>query len=158
MGNVAPTVLLALLGFVLLLVAYCAYQLRQIALARMAATYAADNVLANCEELTAALKRLEQAMDFVGVANLPRDGFPQHIEASWEDIGEHGRFLTDLGGMSIEMREQLRIEVRNALDAPMPTVPRAGSAFDVLYDLDRRLTDIEERKDDELVLEYRKAG
>jgi len=74
-----------------------------------------------------ALNKLHQAVDAVGVANVVRDGFPQHIEATWEDVGARGRFLTDLGGMSLDMKQEMMREFYKALNKPMPCTPAAGS-------------------------------
>lgn len=72
--------------------------------------------------------------------DLSPTGYPKHIEATWEDIGAHGRFLTDLGGMSIKMREQQQREFQKALDTPLVTEPAAGSIADIMVDLDKFLT------------------
>ena len=97
---------------------------------------------------------LEKSVNQMGVTNL-RDGFPEHIEAAWEDIGAHGRFLTDLGGMSIKMREQLVQDFFKALHKPISSTPPAGSIADILIDVDRDLTRRELQKDDKLVLVQR---
>ena len=97
---------------------------------------------------------LEKSVNQLGVTNL-RDGFPEHIEAAWEDIGAHGRFLTDLGGMSIKMREQLVQDFFKALHKPISSTPPAGSIADILIDVDRDLTRRELQKDDKLVLVQR---
>ena len=117
-----------------------------------------DEISDTHERLTDALTRLEQAVDVMGVANLPRDGFPQHMEAAWEDIGAKGRFLTDLGGMSIEMRLQMMHEFYNALNKTMPCTPAAGSFNDVMADLDAWLTLQAKQKDDEFVMVRKKKG
>jgi hypothetical protein len=88
------------------------------------------------------LMRLRRDVDTLTVTNMPREGLPQHIEAAWEDIGDRGRFLTDLGGMSVGMREQMFEEFVNALNKPIKTVPAAGSVNDILTDLDKHLTDL----------------
>ena len=108
--------------------------------------------------IATALLKLEQAIDVIGVTNLPRDGFPQQMEACWEDVGAKGRFLTDLGGMSIKMRQQMLAEFYAALNKPMPNTPAAGSFNDVMADLDEWLTKQTEDKDDELVIVKRKVG
>ena len=97
---------------------------------------------------------LEKSVNQLGVTNL-RDGFPEHIEAAWEDVGAHGRFLTDLGGMSIKMREQLVQDFFKALHKPISSTPPAGSIADILIDVDRDLTRRELQKDDKLVLVQR---
>ena len=104
------------------------------------------------KRLTIGLIKLEQAVDVMGVTNMPRDGFPQQMEACWEDVGARGRFLTDLGGMSIKMREQMYEQFLKALNKPMPGTPAAGSFNDVMTDLDEWLTKQEQEKDDHFVL------
>lgn len=86
-------------------------------------------------------RETQQQIDVLTVTNLPRDGYPEHMEAAWEDIGARGRFLTDLGGMSVGMKEQMYEEFLKALNKPIPTIPAAGSINDILCDLDRWLTD-----------------
>ena len=83
---------------------------------------------------------IKKIVDVMSVANMPTAGFPSHMEAAWEDIGAKGRFLTDLGGMSVDMREQQRVEFNKALNTPMITEPAAGSINDILADLDAWLT------------------
>ena len=85
------------------------------------------------------LYRLKREIAFMVVTGLPREGFPDHIEASWEDVGAHGRFLTDLGGMSIKMREQMYEEFRKALSKPILGTPAAGSINDIIADMDQWL-------------------
>ena len=102
--------------------------------------------------LTNAMLKLERSTDIMGVTNMPRDGFPQQMEACWEDVGARGRFLTDLGGMSIKMREQMCNEFYSALNKPMPTTPAAGSFFDVMVDHDEWLTKQVQQQDDEMVI------
>jgi hypothetical protein len=92
------------------------------------------------------LVRIRRSIDVMSVTNMPRDGLPEHMEASWEDIGAHGRWLNDLGGMSIAMREQMFDEFCKALDRPMRGVPQAGSMRDVLTDMDAWLTALEIEK------------
>jgi hypothetical protein len=92
------------------------------------------------------LLRLKREVDILTVTNLPRDGYPEHMESAWEDIGDRGRFLTDLGGMSVGMREQLFDEFMKALNRPIRTVPAAGSLNDILCDLDELLTEIKLEK------------
>jgi len=70
----------------------------------------------------------------------PLTGYPAHIEATWEDVGARGRFLTDLGGMSIGMAEQQQRIFEQALNKPLTTEPAAGSIADVMSDLDAWLT------------------
>jgi len=117
-----------------------------------------DDVCLSHDSIATALLKLEQTIDVIGVTNLPRDGFPQQMEACWEDVGAKGRFLTDLGGMSIKMRQQMLSEFYAALDKPMPCTPAAGSFNDVMNDLDAWLTKQTEDKDDELVIVKRKVG
>ena len=83
---------------------------------------------------------IKQIVDKMSVANMPTAGFPGHMEAAWEDIGARGKFLTDLGGMSIDMREQMFNEFIKALNQPLVTEPAAGSIADILADLDAWLT------------------
>ena len=102
------------------------------------------------------LHKLEQAIDVVSVSNLPHNGFPTHIEAAWEDVGEHGRFLTDLGGMSVAMREQIYHVFLKALNTPITTtMPAAGSPLDILSDMDEWMTREYKEKDKPLVLVQR---
>ena len=84
--------------------------------------------------------KVRRELEWTNATNRPRDGFPEHMEASWEDIGEHGRFLDDLGGMSVAMREQMFEEFVKALNKPITGTPKAGSIADVIHDLDRWLT------------------
>jgi hypothetical protein len=86
------------------------------------------------------LAKIRRDIDVLSVSNRPREGLPQHMEAAWEDIGAHGRWLTDLGGMSIKMREQMFEEFCKALNEPMLGISRAGSMRDVLTDMDEWLT------------------
>jgi len=86
------------------------------------------------------LADLRRDTALISISNIPREGLPQHIEAAWEDIGDRGRFLTDLGGMSIAMREQMLEEFCTALNKPILGTPAAGSPNDVLADLDEWLT------------------
>jgi len=97
------------------------------------------------------LVKIHKGIDVLGVTNIPRDGLPQNIEAAWEDIGDHGRMLTDLGGMSAGMREQLFDEFCKALTKPIKGVQVAGSLADVLSDMDAYLTKmkVEETRDTE---------
>jgi len=111
-----------------------------------------DDVRVCYDRIATALLKLEQTIDVMGVTNLPRDGLPEQMEACWEDVGAKGRFLTDLGGMSIRMREQMLAEFYAALNKPMPTTPAAGSFNDVLTDLDEWLTKQTTEKDDQFVL------
>jgi len=104
------------------------------------------------KRLTIGLVKLENAVDIMGVTNMPRDGFPQQMEACWEDVGKRGRFLTDLGGMSIKMREQMYEEFIKALNKPMPGTPAAGSFNDVMVDLDEWLTRQQHEKHDRFYL------
>ena len=90
--------------------------------------------------LSRQLKQLQQDVEVLIVASIPEVGFPAHIEACWEDVGAHGRFLTDLGGMSIKMRDQMFDEFVKALGKPILGAPAAGSVHDVMSDLDRWLT------------------
>ena len=96
--------------------------------------------------LTVTASRLKREIEWSNVTNTPRDGFPEHMEACWEDVGAKGRFLTDLGGMSIKMREQMLELILEANNKPIPTEPAAGSYNDVMADLDRWLTEHEDRK------------
>ena len=109
------------------------------------------------KQLVKGVDRLEKSTDLVGVTGI-KQGFPEHIEAAWEDVGAHGRFLTDLGGMSIKMREQLRHEVTKILYTPLTATPPAGSIADIMLDIDRELTRLEKTKDDVLVLVQTKSG
>ena len=102
-------------------------------------------------ELVDGIIKLEKATDFLGITGV-KEGFPRHMEAAWEDVGAHGRFLTDLGGMSIKMREQLVQDFFKALHKPISSTPPAGSIADILIDVDRDLTRRELQKDDKLVL------
>ena len=86
------------------------------------------------------LARLLREVEFMAVAGMPSPGYPDHIEACWEDIGAHGRWLTELGGMSIKMREQQYEEFIKALNTPLTGSPAAGSPADILMDLDRYMT------------------
>lgn len=106
--------------------------------------------------LTQGLIKLERAVDCMGVSNMPRDGFPQQMEACWEDVGARGRFLTDLGGMSIKMREQQSQEFFKALNKPILCTPAAGSMMDILLDLDEYLTQQIIEQEDEWVLVRKK--
>ena len=90
--------------------------------------------------LLADLNDIKRELQWSNATNTPRDGFPEHMEACWEDIGEHGRFLSDLGGMSVAMREQMFEEFVKALNKPITGAPKAGSIADVIHDLDRWLT------------------
>ena len=103
-----------------------------------------DEIRGIHKRLTIGLVKLEQAVDIMGVANMPRDGFPQQMEACWEDVGARGRFLTDLGGMSIKMREQMLEQFIKALNTPMANTPAAGSYNDVMLGVDEWLTQQEE--------------
>ena len=101
-------------------------------------------------------RRIERAIEAIVVTNMPRDGFPAHIEAAWEDVGEHGRFLTDLGGMSVAMREQIYHVFLKALNTPITTtMPAAGSPLDILSDMDEWMTREYKEKDKPLVLVQR---
>ena len=108
------------------------------------ATLRADQVMSSLAEAQADLVRniieIKQIVDKMSVTNMPTEGFPSHMEAAWEDIGARGRFLTDLGGMSIDMREQMFNEFIKALNQPLVTEPAAGSIADILADLDAWLT------------------
>ena len=86
------------------------------------------------------LARLLREVEFMAVAGMPSPGYPDHIEACWEDIGAHGRWLTDLGGMSETMKEQQYEEFIKALNTPLKGSPAAGSPADILMDLDRYMT------------------
>ena len=108
-------------------------------------------------KLVKGISRLEKATDLVGITGI-KEGFPEHIEAAWEDVGARGRFLTDLGGMSVKMREQLREEVTKILYKPLTATPPAGSIADIMLDIDRELTRLENDKDDVLVLVKTKPG
>ena len=116
-----------------------------------------DSVATTHEQLAKALLRLERAVDIMGVTNMPRDGFPQQMEACWEDVGAKGRFLTDLGGMSVKMREQMFEQFLKALNKPMSGVPAAGSINDVITDLDEWLTKQVIEQHDEMVVVRRKT-
>ena len=93
------------------------------------------------------MTKLKRELDWLTVNSQPRitgcspEGYPEFIEASWEDIGAHGRWLTDLGGMSIKMREQQFEEFRRALNKPITGAPAAGSVNDIMMDLDKWLTE-----------------
>ena len=108
-------------------------------------------------DLILGIIKLEKATDLVGITGV-KEGFPRHIEAAWEDIGARGRFLTDLGGMSFKMREQLRYEVTKILYTPLTATPPAGSIADIMLDINRELTHLETHKDDVLVLVKTKSG
>ena len=71
---------------------------------------------------------------------------PQDIECAWEDVGDHGRFLTDLGGMSVKMREQVFEEFCKALNRQITGVPAAGSVNDVMSGMDELLTELQKDK------------
>lgn len=90
--------------------------------------------------LTVSVSKLKREVEWTNVHNTPRAGFPEHMEASWEDVGAHGRYLTDLGGMSIKMREQMLEEFIKALNTPMLNTPAAGSYMDVMLGIDEWLT------------------
>ncbi|KKK48550.1 hypothetical protein LCGC14_3144010 [marine sediment metagenome] len=108
--------------------------------------------------LTVTTNRLRREIEWSNVTNTPRDGFPQQMEACWEDVGKRGRFLTDLGGMSIKMREQMLELILEANNKPIPAEPAAGSYNDVLADLDRWLTMQEQEKDDHFMLVRKHEG
>ena len=86
------------------------------------------------------LNKLRREVEFMAVTGMPSPGYPDHIEACWEDIGAHGRWLTDLGGMSETMKEQQYEEFIKALNTPLKGSPAAGSPADILMDLDRYMT------------------
>ncbi len=94
---------------------------------------ASKNISSSVDEATL-------AVDKMGNSIQPLTGYPAHIEATWEDVGARGRFLTDLGGMSVDMRQQQRDEFNKALNTPLITEPAAGSIADVIADLDAWLT------------------
>ena len=103
------------------------------------------------QRLTDGLEEFDKTINMMAVSNLPIDGFPVQVEACWEDVGARGRFLTDLGGMSVKMREQMCDEFYSALNKPMPTTPAAGSFFDVMVDHDEWLTKQIKQQDEEIV-------
>ena len=115
-----------------------------------------DGMATTHERLTDALLNLERAVDVMGVTNIPREGMPEAIEACWEDVGIKGRFLTDLGGMSIKFQEQMLEAFYEALNKPMPATPAAGSYCDVMVGLDEFLTEHAKDGEGELVLVRRK--
>lgn len=87
------------------------------------------------------LKQLQHDLNVLIVTNMPRDSVSESFETAWEDIGSKGRYLTDLGGMSIKMREQMYEQFIKALNTPITGAPAAGSVHDVMSDLDRWLTE-----------------
>ncbi len=91
-------------------------------------------------EFARSVNKMQGAVDEMGNSIQPLTGYPAHIEATWEDVGARGRFLTDLGGMSIDMLEQQREEFNKALNTPLLTEPAAGSIADIMVDLDAWLT------------------
>ncbi len=90
--------------------------------------------------LATSVEGLIRAIDEMGNSIQPLTGYPAHIEATWEDVGARGRFLTDLGGMSVDMRQQQQDEFNRALNTPLTTEPAAGSIADIIVDLDAWLT------------------
>ncbi|KKK87898.1 hypothetical protein LCGC14_2748600 [marine sediment metagenome] len=104
------------------------------------------------KRLVVGLAEFDKTMNTVIVSSLPRDGFPHQVEACWEDVGARGRFLTDLGGMSEAMKDEMFAEFIKALDKPIPTTPAAGSFNDIMLDLDAWLTKQYLQEDDEFVL------
>ena len=110
------------------------------------------------KRLTVALTEFEETLQIMMVSSLPREGFPHQVEACWEDVGARGRFLTDLGGMSIGMREELFEEFMKALNKPISTTPAAGSVNDIRLGIDEYLTEQYKHKDDEFVVVRRNNG
>ena len=98
------------------------------------------DVSKDVEEATRAVSVATRAVGKMGNSIQPLTGYPAHIEASWEDVGARGRFLTDLGGMSVDMRQQQQDEFNRALNTPLITEPAAGSIADIMVDLDAWLT------------------
>ena len=92
------------------------------------------------KEATRAVSVATRAVGEMGNSIQPLTGYPAHIEATWEDVGARGRFLTDLGGMSVDMRQQQCDEFNKALNTPLITEPAAGSIADIMADLDAWLT------------------
>ncbi len=107
------------------------------------------------QRLILGLNEFDKTLNTVIVSSLPREGFPHQVEACWEDVGAHGRFLTDLGGMSIHFQEQMFKEFIKALDKPIPGTPAAGSFNDIMLGIDEYLTEQYKQKDDEFVLTRR---
>jgi len=117
-----------------------------------------DDIRKDHRRLIVGLNEFDKTMNTVIVSSLPREGFPHQVEACWEDIGARGRYLTDLGGMSIKMREQMFKEFVKALNKPIPTTPAAGSFNDIILDMDAWLTKQAIEEGDEFVLVRRKIG
>ncbi len=147
----------ALIGIGILLLVWLLIWTKRLNDTSIAMDKVIDEIKVTHKRLTLGIVEFEKTMQLMIVSSLPRDGFPHQIEACWEDVGARGRFLTDLGGMSIKMREQMFNEFIKALDKPIPTTPAAGSFNDIMLELDEYLTTRYKQKDDEFVMTRRKT-
>lgn len=146
----------ALIGLVLILLVWLIVRTTNLSRTVVTTDKLINDIQIGHQRLTIGLAEFEKTMQIMVVSSLPRDGFPHQVEACWEDVGAHGRFLTDLGGMSLRMREQLIEEFIKALNKPVPTTPAAGSINDIILGMDEYLTEQYKQKDDEFVMVRRK--
>ena len=142
----------ALIGLVLILLIWLLARTAKLTKTAVSTDRVINDIQLIHQRLTIGLTEFEKTMQIMVVSSLPREGFPHQVEACWEDVGAHGRFLTDLGGMSIRMREQMLEEFIKALNKPIPTTPAAGSFNDIMLGIDEYLTEQYKRQDDELVM------
>jgi len=142
----------ALIGVVVVLLIWLIIRTNHLSRTAVTTDKIINDVKASHQRLAIGLTEFEKTMQLMIVSSLPRDGFPHQIEACWEDVGARGRFLTDLGGMSINMREQMFEEFIKALNKPIPTTPAAGSFNDIMLGIDEYLTTEYEQQDDEWVM------
>lgn len=148
----------ALIGLVLVLLVWLIIRTNHLSRTAVSTDRLINDIQLGHQRLTVGLTEFEKTMQIMVVSSLPREGFPHQVEACWEDVGARGRLLTDLGGMSIGMREQILEEFMKALNKPISTTPAAGSVNDIMLGIDEYLTQRYKQEDDEFVMIRRKPN